>query len=111
MAKCSHCLEENKKYLALVGQPPNLCKRCFKKKKYEEHWKKKAPFPVPPVDREKLTGDSLDLGEIIAEELVLSLDPYPRKPGIALETGPGGEAGEPRPSGPFEALAALKRKE
>lgn len=63
------------------------------------------------VDREKLTGDSLDLGEIIAEELVLSLDPYPRKPGIALETGPGGEAGEPPPGGPFEALAALKRKD
>ena len=65
------------------------------------------------VDREPLTGDSLDLGEIIAEEMALSLDPYPRKPGIALEIGPGGAAGEPggRPrGGPFEALAALKRK-
>lgn len=63
------------------------------------------------VDRERLTGDSLDLGEIIAEELVLSLDPYPRKPGIALETGPAGEAGERPRGGPFEALAALKRKD
>lgn len=63
------------------------------------------------VDREPLMGDSLDLGEIIAEELALSLDPYPRKPGIALEIGPGAAAGEPPRGGPFEALAALKRKE
>ncbi len=66
------------------------------------------------VDREPLTGDSLDLGEIVAEELALSLDPYPRKQGISLETGPGGTAAqraEPPRDGPFEALAALKRKE
>ena len=59
-------------------------------------------------------GDSLDVGEIIAEELALSLDPYPRKPGIAVEIGPGGGAakGEAPPRDrPFEALAALKRKD
>ncbi len=67
----------------------------------------------PASDREPLTGDSLDVGEIVAEELVLSLDLYPRKPGIALEIGPGGpaaEAGERPRGGPFEALAALKGK-
>ena len=68
----------------------------------------------PAADREPLMGDSLDVGEIVAEELALSLDPYPRRPGIALDIGPGGraaEAGEKPRSGPFEALAALKRKE
>ena len=65
----------------------------------------------PNSDCEPLPGDSLDVGEIVAEELALSLDPYPRKPGIALETGSGEEAGEPPRGGPFEALAVLKRKE
>lgn len=68
----------------------------------------------PSSDREPLTGDSLDLGEVIAEELAVSLDPYPRKPGVAVEIGSGGSGGRgrERPSGgPFEALAALRRKE
>ncbi len=68
----------------------------------------------PTADREPLMGDSLDVGEIVAEELALSLDPYPRKSGIALGIGPSGpaaEAGEKPRGGPFEALAALKRKE
>lgn len=68
----------------------------------------------PAADREPLSGDSLDVGEIVAEEMALALDPYPRKPGVGLETGPGGapaEAGEDPPGSPFEALAALRRKE
>lgn len=68
----------------------------------------------PTSDREPLTGDSLDLGEVIAEELAVSLDPYPRKPGVAVDIGPGGSGGrgrEPPSGGPFEALAALRRKE
>ncbi|MCP5117117.1 MAG: DUF177 domain-containing protein, partial [bacterium] len=68
----------------------------------------------PASDREPLTGDSLDVGEIVAEELALSLDPYPRKPGIAPGIGPGVPTagdGEPPRGGPFEALAVLKRKE
>lgn len=36
---------------------------------------------------EPLEGDRLDLGEIVAEELALALDPYPRLPGATL----GGE--------------------
>ena len=65
----------------------------------------------PTSDREPLTGDSLDVGEIVAEELALSLDPYPKKPDIALETGPGEEARDHPRGGPFEALAILKPKD
>ncbi len=59
---------------------------------------------------EPLDGDLLDLGEIAAEELVMALDPYPRRHDIApseftLETDPG-----LRPTHPFAALAAIKGK-
>ncbi|GAB4539213.1 MAG: DUF177 domain-containing protein [Roseibium sp.] len=62
----------------------------------------------------------LDLGAVICEELALSLDPFPRKPGAEFETrseggdadGEGGDAieqPEDKPS-PFAALQALKDK-
>ncbi|MCV0427406.1 MAG: DUF177 domain-containing protein [Roseibium sp.] len=56
----------------------------------------------------------LDLGAVICEELALSLDPFPRKPGVEFdgtdedeETAP--EEIEEKPS-PFAALQALKDK-
>jgi uncharacterized metal-binding protein YceD (DUF177 family) len=70
-------------------------------------------------DIELLEADSLDIGEIVAEEMALMLDPYPRAPGAALEgLGPslsgdgddkGEETGEKRRS-PFEVLAGWKGK-
>lgn len=48
----------------------------------------------------------IDLGEAAVEQLALGLDPYPRKPGAALEQ-PDGEGG----TGPFAALSALRRTE
>lgn len=60
-------------------------------------------------DIEPLEGDTLDVGEIVAEEFALSLDPYPRKAGAdTSELGPGAEAAGRR--NPFEVLAGLKRK-
>jgi uncharacterized metal-binding protein YceD (DUF177 family) len=60
--------------------------------------------------------DILELGEALAEQLSLALDPYPRAPGAALEEGYtlGDEAEEPespapRPN-PFAALKGLKRE-
>jgi uncharacterized metal-binding protein YceD (DUF177 family) len=35
-------------------------------------------------DEIPIVGDALDLGEAAAEQLALSLDPYPRSPGAAL---------------------------
>jgi uncharacterized metal-binding protein YceD (DUF177 family) len=69
-------------------------------------------------DVEPLEGDRLDIGEVVAEELLLALDPYPRAPGASLDgLGPivsGGESKTPEPAEPvgnrpFEVLARLKR--
>jgi uncharacterized metal-binding protein YceD (DUF177 family) len=49
-------------------------------------------------------GNSIDLGEAAAEQLALSLDPYPRKPDAVLtELDPEAEAS------PFAALLRLRR--
>ena len=59
-------------------------------------------------DPEPLEGGELDLGEAVAQQLALALDPYPRAPGTSVpETyrPQGGQAGQHRP---FEALRALK---
>lgn len=57
---------------------------------------------------EPLHGDTLDLGEIVADQLGLSIDPFPRKPGARLA-----DILPPTPpaaaEGPFAALAALKQ--
>ncbi|HEX7388807.1 MAG TPA: DUF177 domain-containing protein [Acidiphilium sp.] len=49
-------------------------------------------------------GTVVDLGALIAEQLALALDPWPRKPDAVLP-----DPGEARAEGPFAALAALKR--
>ncbi len=49
-------------------------------------------------------GGVADLGEALAQELALALDPYPRRPGATLPAEVGGDDG-----GPFAALARLKR--
>ena len=58
---------------------------------------------------ELLPETELDLGEIVAQQLSLSLDPYPRAPGATLppaeETPPGAD----QPGGPFAALAGLRK--
>jgi uncharacterized metal-binding protein YceD (DUF177 family) len=65
---------------------------------------------------EPLTGNLLDVGEIVAEQLSLAADPYPRKQGVKLEDvlpkprrdGRHGRQ-EPRRH-PFAGLAALRDK-
>lgn len=55
-----------------------------------------------------LVGTVLDLGSIAAEQLALSLDPYPRAPDadLAAELGDTGDASQ----SPFAALSRLKRE-
>lgn len=46
-----------------------------------------------------------DLGEALAQQLSLAIDPYPRAPGAELPQG----LGDPEAHGPFAALLKLKR--
>ncbi|WP_439597604.1 YceD family protein [Falsiroseomonas sp.] len=63
-------------------------------------------------------GGVVDLGEVVAEQLALALDPYPRAPDAAIPPELNGGALEPEPDmddtpperpNPFAALARLKR--
>lgn len=58
-----------------------------------------------PNAPEPLVGDSIDLGAIATEFLILGIDPYPRKPEAKFEPPPVEDAG----AHPFAALAALKK--
>jgi uncharacterized metal-binding protein YceD (DUF177 family) len=65
---------------------------------------------------EPLSGNLLDVGEIVAEQLSLAADPYPRRPGAKLEDvlpkpRGGGRKGSPdQRRHPFAGLAALRDK-
>lgn len=65
---------------------------------------------------EPLEGNLLDVGEIVAEQLSLTADPYPRRPGMKLDDvlpKPRGGARKTQPEQrrhPFAGLAALKDK-
>jgi len=67
-----------------------------------------APEPLP--------GNLLDVGEIVAEQLSLAADPYPRRPGVRLEDvlpkpRQGGRQGRnEQRRHPFAGLAALRDK-
>jgi uncharacterized metal-binding protein YceD (DUF177 family) len=71
------------------------------------------PLGDEPAD--VLIDEKLDVGEVIAEELALALDPYPRLPGVTLTsvstnwTAGGSEAGEAK-SSPFAILKDKVRR-
>jgi uncharacterized metal-binding protein YceD (DUF177 family) len=52
----------------------------------------------------------IDLGALVTEFLALSLDPYPRKPGVEFEDAPTAPDDRLEES-PFAKLAALKDKQ
>jgi uncharacterized metal-binding protein YceD (DUF177 family) len=63
-----------------------------------------APVEDPP---DVIVDNRIDLGALTAEALSLSLDPYPKKPGVEFEAP---EADEPGPDeSPFAMLAKLKK--
>ena len=67
---------------------------------------------------EPLPGNLLDVGEIVAEQLSLAADPYPRRQGVRLEDvmpkprggSREGRAGRQERRHPFAGLAALRDK-
>ena len=58
-------------------------------------------------EREPLLDGSVDLGALATEFLILSVDPYPRKPDVTFEVPK--DASDPGPHS-FSALAALQKK-
>ncbi|OYV32590.1 MAG: hypothetical protein B7Z81_12555 [Acidocella sp. 20-61-6] len=60
------------------------------------------PETLEGPDEIPYSGDLIDLGATLAEQLALALDPYPRKPGAELP-----EAATAQPDNPF---AVLKRR-
>jgi uncharacterized metal-binding protein YceD (DUF177 family) len=64
-----------------------------------------AEEPPEPVGQH-----GIDLGEAVAQQLAIALDPYPRAPGAALLEEPRAGAGGARAAeGPFATLESLKR--
>ena len=62
---------------------------------------------APSEEAEPLIGNSVDLGLLATEFLMLGIDPYPRKPGVAFDAP---EAAADPAGHPFAALAALQKK-
>lgn len=60
------------------------------------------------VDEEPYDGQSLDVGEAVAQTLSLALDPWPRNPDSELPAAGDGASAVP-PAGPFAALARRVR--
>jgi uncharacterized metal-binding protein YceD (DUF177 family) len=72
-----------------------------------------ALVPAQADAPEPLSGNMLDVGEIVAEQLSLAADPYPRRPGAKLEDvmPKPRRGGRPEPRRhPFAGLAALRDK-
>jgi hypothetical protein len=59
---------------------------------------------------EPLIGDAIDIGEVVAQELAVAIDPYPRADGGADQLADShGDSDEARRPSPFEVLARPKR--
>jgi hypothetical protein len=73
----------------------------------------RGEIEIPVDDRpEVLIDETIDLGVIATEFVMLGIDPYPRKPGAVFEppTAGGDDKAGDDSGRPFAALAALKRE-
>ena len=61
---------------------------------------------------EPLIGDSVDIGEMVAQHLALAIDPYPRKAGVDWRPEETTESTDDdgRAESPFAVLAGLKKQ-
>ena len=77
-----------------------------------------AGGPIADADTEEspepFTDGAVDVGEAVAEQLALELDPFPRAPGAAFDGFTSGSKSvgddDTGNAGPFAALARLKEK-
>jgi uncharacterized metal-binding protein YceD (DUF177 family) len=72
--------------------------------------------PAEGVDEDEpdtMEGEVIDLGETVAQQLAISLNPYPRAPGASLEAvlprQTGAESKEEGRTNPFAALEVLRK--
>lgn len=63
------------------------------------------PELMDPDEPEPLVGNTIDLGMLATEFLIMGIDPYPRKPGATFEP----PVADDDSAHPFAALAALKK--
>jgi uncharacterized metal-binding protein YceD (DUF177 family) len=62
-----------------------------------------SPEPIPDGE--------IDLGEAVAQQFAIALDPYPRAPGAYLESkGLEEQSTQAQHKGPFAALAAMRKR-
>ena len=67
--------------------------------------------PLSDDEPDVIAGGQIVLGELVVEDLALSLDPYPRVTGAdfaAIQSGDADDAAETKPN-PFAVLAKLQR--
>lgn len=73
---------------------------------------KEIVIDVEDDDVGQIVDGEIEAGEFVVEELLLELDPHPRKPGAEFEPPSEGDAGEtakPERDNPFAVLKTLKR--
>ncbi len=66
--------------------------------------------PLAADPPEPITDGRIDVGEVVAEQLALSIDPYPRKPGAEFESDIEAPDSEAKPN-PFAVLGEWGKKE
>jgi len=76
-----------------------------------EHMVEEEGFEPPNEDIEVINGESIDIGETIAQQLSLALDPYPRRAGetfeaVGISSDDDDRADRPNP---FEVLKNFKQ--
>lgn len=59
------------------------------------------------ADTEFIDGDTIDIGEIVAQQMALSLPPYPRREDVEFGDDGGGVAAPSTAPGPFAVLAGV----
>lgn len=64
--------------------------------------------PDGPDLPESFAGDAIDVGAVVAEIVAMSLDPYPRKPGVEFEGHAESVAADDKKPSPFAVLQNLK---
>ncbi|SIP95465.1 Uncharacterized metal-binding protein YceD, DUF177 family [Rhizobium sp. RU20A] len=67
--------------------------------------------PDGPDMPELFTGDSIDVGAAVAEQVALAIDPYPRKPGASFGERIESTVADDKKPNPFAVLQGLKAKD